>query len=490
MTSFTPSASTSRPAIAHEFTIDGAYTNPDATVTTFEVAPETTEKRTHSFVHNQQSVTIDRIVSEFAAYAQTTDRLVFSIEGLHRTVLITRADNGLFIDINHLRFRVIPASSRQIIEIITLDGNDTVYIAANVLQPCHVRTGAGDDTVLTSTGPAEVHTGPGNDRVITGDGPVYIETGAGDDLVNANGRGNLTVYAGKDNDFVRGGAGRCYIETGEGNDIAIGGEQHSIISGGDSDDLLYPGQGSNALYTGLGEDAIAGLKDNDRAHAKSPLTTISNGTLTSGTRHRQVSTVEAQPWASAGLVIQGSDAFIERVTDDLKLLLGSTHGQKLLQVLSKSIHDRKKPITIVELKHLHNGMYVPSQLKTAPWIHDNRASRGTFGGTVYYNRSHQIAGSVPLASLYHELCHAYNYVTGTVFSGTTPEQLYPGMPAHQTANEELQAIGLPADFPPFDFDKDPLTPPTNTNPPPYTENGILQELGLPLRKRYIQLDLD
>lgn len=49
---------------------------------------------------------------------------------------------------------------------------------------------------------------------------------------------------------------------------------------------------------------------------------------------------------------------------------------------------------------------------------------------------------------------------------------------------------MPADFPPFDFDKDPLTPPTNTNPPPYTENGILQELGLPLRKRYIQLDLD
>ena len=206
MTSFTPSASPSRPAIAHEFTIDGAYTNPNATVATFEVAPETTEKRTHSFVHNQQSVTIDRIVSEFAAHAQTTDRLVFSIEGLHRTVLITRADNGLLIDINHLRFRVIPASSRQIIEIITLDGNDTVYIAANVLQPCHVRTGAGDDTVLTSTGPAEVHTGPGNDRVITGDGPVYIETGAGDDLVNANGRGNLTVYAGKGNDFVRGGS--------------------------------------------------------------------------------------------------------------------------------------------------------------------------------------------------------------------------------------------------------------------------------------------
>lgn len=105
MTSFTPSASISRTAIAHEFTIDGAYTNPDATVTTFEVAPETTEKRTHSFVHNHQNVTIDRIVSEFVEDTKTTDRLVFSIEGLHRTVLITRADKGLFIDINHLRFR-------------------------------------------------------------------------------------------------------------------------------------------------------------------------------------------------------------------------------------------------------------------------------------------------------------------------------------------------------------------------------------------------
>ena len=494
MTSYTPSASTERPAVAHEYAINGAYTSPAATITTLEVAPEILEKRTFSFIHNHQNVTIDRIVSEFPSNTQITDRLVFTIEGMHRTILVTRLEKGLLIDINHLRFRVIPASARQIIEIITQDGNDTVYIAANVLQPFHIRTGAGDDTVITSAGYTQVRTGDGNDRVITGDGPTYIETGKGDDVVNANGSGEMTVYTGQGDDVVRGAAGRCYIETGEGNDIAIGGEQHSIMSGGDGDDLLYAGTGTNALYTGLGDDAIKGLKYNDKAHSKKPVTHISNGTLTSTSENDapsvpegDVVNVDARSLASSGLIIQGSEAFIERVTDDLKLLLGSSHGKKLLDVLSKSIHDHKKPITIVEYKRVENGMYMTSRLIMPPWIQGSIAGQGNFGGTVYYNPAHQRAGSVPLASLYHELCHAYNYVTGTVFSGTSAEQLFPEMPPHQTQNSELQAIGLPAEVTPFDFDGDPQTPPTKTNPQAFSENGLLMELGLPLRKTHIQL---
>lgn len=497
MTSYTPSASSERPAVAHEYAINGAYTSPAATITTLEVAPDIPEKRTHSFIHNHQNVTIDRIVSEFPSNTQITDRLIFTVEGMHRTILVTRFENGLLIDINHLRFRVIPASARQIIEIITQDGNDTVYIAANVLQPFHIRTGAGDDTVITSAGYAEVHTGNGNDRVITGDGPTYIETGKGNDVVNANGSGQMTVYAGQGDDVVRGAAGRCYIETGEGNDIAIGGEQHSIMSGGDGDDLLYAGEGTNALYTGLGDDAIKGLKDNDKAHSKKPVTHISNGTLTSAPANdaaslplNHVINVDAPSLASSGLIIQGSEAFIDRVTDDVKLLLGSSHGKKLLDVLSKSIHEHQKPITIVEFKRVENGMYRPSRLITSPWIEGSTAGSGTFGGTVYYNPAHQKAGSVPLASLYHELCHAYNYVTGTVFSGSSAEQLYPEMSPHQTRNSELQAIGLPAEVIPFDFDSDPQTPPTKTNPQAFSENGILLELGLPLRKTHIQLAQD
>lgn len=498
MTSYTPSASMERPEFAHEFQIDGAYTNPDATVTTVEITAVTTEKHTHSVVHQQPGVTIDRHVHEYTPNAQITDRLIFTIEGLDRTILVTRTFNGLLIDINHLRFRVIPASTLQLIELITQAGNDTVYIAANITQPFHIHSGAGDDTVITGSGHAHIYTGPGHDRVMTGDGPTYIETGTGDDVVNANGSGVMTVYAGKGNDFVRGGAGRCYIETGEGNDIAIGGEQHSIISGGDGDDLLYAGQGTNALYTGLGDDAVQGLKDNDKAHSKKPVTVINNGTFAPENSlndaisfiDSHVITVDARSLASTGLIIQGSETFIDRVADDLKLLLGSTQGQKMLGVLSESIHRSQKPITIVELKRVQSDIYIPSRLMTSPYIENGHGGWATDGGTIYYNPSHQLDDSAPLTSLYHELCHAYNYVTGTVFSGTSPEQLAPHMAPHLTNNSELQAVGINADVIPFDFDNDPLTLPTKTNPVTFTENGLRQELGLPARKTYARLIRD
>ena len=51
-------------------------------------------------------------------------------------------------------------------------------------------------------------------------------------------------------------------------------------------------------------------------------------------------------------------------------------------------------------------------------------------------------------------------------------------------------MGLPCGVEPFDFDKDPATPPTTTNPKPYSENGMREELGLPLRKTYIRYSKD
>jgi dipeptidase D len=36
----------------------------------------------------------------------------------------------------------------------------------------------------------------------------------------------------------------------------------------------------------------------------------------------------------------------------------------------------------------------------------------------------------------------------------------------------------------FDFDNDPSTPPTSTNPAPFTENSLNHEMGTPLRQRY------
>ncbi len=58
----------------------------------------------------------------------------------------------------------------------------------------------------------------------------------------------------------------------------------------------------------------------------------------------------------------------------------------------------------------------------------------------------------------------------------------------QTPNIERQAVGLPIAMEPFDFDFDPDTPPTRTNPQAFTENGIRKEFGLPVRSTYASND--
>lgn len=68
--------------------------------------------------------------------------------------------------------------------------------------------------------------------------------------------------------------------------------------------------------------------------------------------------------------------------------------------------------------------------------------------------------------LFHELCHAWNHVNGTV------------LPEH-----ENQVTGLPTAHS-FDFDGDPDTPPSNTSPDPFSENALRHELGLPRRNTY------
>lgn len=87
--------------------------------------------------------------------------------------------------------------------------------------------------------------------------------------------------------------------------------------------------------------------------------------------------------------------------------------------------------------------------------------------------------------LYHGLCHAYNYLTGTIFPGESLDGVDGNKPRAMIPNAELQAIGLPVDAPPFDFDNDPTTPALDSNPEPFSENGIRKEFGLPPRKQYV-----
>jgi hypothetical protein len=51
-------------------------------------------------------------------------------------------------------------------------------------------------------------------------------------------------------------------------------------------------------------------------------------------------------------------------------------------------------------------------------------------------------------------------------------------------DHERQVVGLDTGEAAFDFDDDPRTPPTETNPAPFNENALRAELGLPARLSY------
>ena len=102
--------------------------------------------------------------------------------------------------------------------------------------------------------------------------------------------------------------------------------------------------------------------------------------------------------------------------------------------------------------------------------------------TIGYNPSfHMDAFPAPTVVLYHEMSHAYNGVNGTFQPGTYVGE---GPDSGRVPNAERQAVGLETSAAPFDFDGDPSTPATTTNPDHLTENGFREELGLPDRPSY------
>ena len=491
-----PSVTTGSQPVHHQFEFDGGATaSPERTqITVSHPLPNVTETTTHSVLHIGDNATIVRLVTEGSLYPHPIDRLVFRALAARASICITKADNdALLIDLNHERYRIKPASPQQIIEIHTSHGNDTVYIADTIKNPFHIETGPGNDTVVTSSGHATVLTGTGDDMVMTREGTIYINTGDGNDIVNANGSGTTVAYTGKGTDFFRGGAGTSFVDAGEDDDIAVGGQGHSILCGSDGDDLITAGAGSSVIYTGLGRDMLNEIKNKDKVFTESDPTYISEGTIvprkavenTPGRFGANTFKVTSEPLSESGLVIYGSEEFTKRVQDDLKLLLSSGNGSQLLRELTKSIRKSRKAITIVELKHVENGLYIPGRGDGRSRVHAGKHGLPDFGGTVYYNPTYSMPGSIPLIGLYHELCHAYNCVTGTQFPGTSPDGHLGTKQPPLVNNAELQAVGLPCNIEPFDFDNDPATPARTTNPVPYSENGMREELGLPLRKTYI-----
>jgi hypothetical protein len=315
--------------------------------------------------------------------------------------------------------------------------------------------GDGDDTLLGLDDDDNIDAGAGDDRVSGGEGQDYLNGQGGDDRVSG-GEGRDTLYGLSGDDTLSGGAEQDYLEGGTGNDALSGGHGDDVLSGGDGDDTLHGGGGADVSYAGRGNDTTHGGTGSDTANGEA-------GDVDDGVE----STVTIEiPDGLAGIRIEGSPEFVERVEADLQLLASSPEGQQMIADLQQHIEDGPDTLTIREY---HN-----------PADPDNSTAStdGTNSVINYNTRLDDFRGAPPVVVLYHEFAHVYDYMNDT-FDSTT----YSGDDTtdHGIRQGERQATGLP-----IDHDHDPSTPEVIDPDHDFglTENGLRDEMGLPDREHY------
>lgn len=460
----------------------------------------------------------------------TADRLVVNTGSGNDRIRVENGENGgLSLSVNGQSY-ALDLASGQDLALRTGDGDDVIDIAPDVRVRLVIDSGDGDNHITTGAGDAIVKSGDGNDTIHLGAGNNYVEAGAGDDHVSVTGgNGYNVIYGGAGNDVLAAGAGGAYIDGGAGNDRLYAGEGDNILIGGTGDDvinaqahrtetvapgnslwgiarasgsepgavieanpqfvnpaLIHPGQrvhvpveggGDNRIYAGAGTDRVTGADAGDVVHAE-------RADQVEGRDNTRVVEITIDPSRGQSIRIEGSDAFRERIQADLDFLASSPNGQKMLDALDAAATDKGNVVTIRELESEDNGFATESQ--RGDWndtqIRNGRAGAG--GNTdVVYNTSFSDPSIFPAPSVvfFHELSHAWNAVSGTFQPG---QYNGPDRVDHGIANAERQAVGLESSAPPFDFDGDPSTPPSTTNPFELTENGLRQELNLARRASY------
>lgn len=358
------------------------------------------------------------------------------------------------------------------------EGNDTITVAPGTRVHLTVlggegndivRGGDGEETILGLDGNDQLYGGGGADRVSGGAGRDYLDGQGGNDIL-FGGRGDDTVYGLGGDDRLAGGEGQDYLEGATGNDTLDGGAGNDILSGGRDDDTIRGGTGDDVVYAGRGTDSVDGGQGADKAFTESGDST---------TEVEQNVTVQIKDTASF-ITVEGSAEFKERVAADLDLLRASPDGAKMLQALQTGHDDSAwhflffgsdgDTLTIRE----YNNPQDP-----------NNSTASHHGGhhEIDYN-PHLDALSTgagrldgpPVAVLYHEMAHVYDYMNDTLAPGD-----YRNPPNQGTPNREREAVGLP-----IDEDHNPTTPDQiySKHPYEYTEDGLRDEMGAPHRDAY------
>ncbi|WP_262386310.1 M91 family zinc metallopeptidase [Pseudomonas sp. WS 5021] len=361
-------------------------------------------------------------------------------------------------------------------------GDDKIKIDPGVMLPVKVEAGDGDDDVQAGSGPTQLFGGKGNDTLRLGSGNGYVEGNEGDDTI-VGGTGSNVMYGNNGNDRLYAGAGaaqkQSYLDGGSGNDQLYAGNGHTVINGGQGDDVLV-GHDRTTFYSGKGHDTIWSNRPDNRIYAK-PTDRLLGGS------DATITPVSPSNAGKEGFQAQGTQAFKQRVEDDLELLRGSPVGQQMLAGMDAVARQNGAPLPIIEGSSSHFDDHLSPEQTKQSHIKEGAAGRRINSGTLQYNPFDIYADpnvpAAPIVTLQHESAHAWNAGTGTFFSGHTQEQVGANPPV-DTPNVERQAVGLPTTAAPFDFDNDPLTPPTSTNPKPFTENGLREEMGYGPREHY------
>lgn len=413
------------------------------------------------------------------------------------TVKITSAPNGKLLATVNGKPYTLELLNRpelgmvQPLHIKTRGGNDSVVVAPEVTTPIRINLGDGNDYARAGGGLTQIRGGSGDDFIFLGSGNGVVLGEDGNDVLVA-GTGSGALYGGNGNDRLQALDGPpkrvVHMDGGNGDDFMISKHGHAVMHGGGGNNLIV-NQGSAVIYTGRGNNTVRSYQDDTVIYAKPS----DNVTRTLNSRRFDVLPSDA---GKTGYSVVGSTEFKQRVEDDLELLRMSPTGQQGLKKADELARKNNAPITINELntrddmnysfnnkaiqQHLEHGGDVksltPSELG---FITEGQPGATADLGAINYNPSLMYSDTTsPIAGLYHEMSHAFNGATGTFIPGAT--SLDPNG-EHIEPDIERQAVGIPTAADPFDFDGDPTTPPTTTNPRPLTENGLKQEMRLPLR---------
>ena len=378
-----------------------------------------------------------------------------------------------------------PADHDRIV-IVGGNGDDSITVDDAVIANLTLVGGAGDDTIFGGNGSNIIIGGDGNDNleggasgdlIIGGEGRDSVYAGGGSDIVSG-GDDSDALYGGSGKDLIIGEGGDDYMDGGRGNDVLRGGVGNDTISGGSGLDILHGEGGRDTLIGASGQDRYADAFFGDTVIAEAAETVSGFGV--------NVQRVEVDNSAGSDAVsidLSSRDNFTDRVNDDLQTMRSLNSGQEMLNALDDEF-DRAGHTTVIEEFNVENGR--ASSLGGDVWLQaDGTRSDGesaTIEYNPHYNTSPNATPKVPIAVLFHELAHTYDYASGQLPRGTyTPTDTTD--PNFDTPLSELQAAGIR-----IDHDDDPSTPDQLVNeaghPFELTENGLREELGLPSRAVY------